>query len=86
MKWLWNFDHYWAIWFWGLLGTFALREFWAVGSGRPQETFSYWVWDHLKIRVHEGISQWNAADYLTFGIYIVTFSWLAFHFWWRKFA
>lgn len=87
LKWLWNPAHYWPIWFGGLvLLVFGFREFWALGTGRPQDTFSYWVWNALKITPGESISQWTALDYLTFGLYVVVFSWLAFHFFGRKFT
>lgn len=87
MKWLWDPNHYWPIWFFSLvLGVFGLREFWALGTGRPQDTFSYWVWRALKIHSGETMGQWTAADFLTFGAYCTVFIWLAYHFFWRKFT
>lgn len=86
LRWLWEPSHYWLGWFYGLLVLFSLREFWALGTGRPQDTFSWWVWVRLKISSGEGFSQWSALDFLTFGLYVVIFTWLAFHFFWRKFT
>lgn len=87
LRWLWSPAAYWPIWFGGLvLGLFGLREFWALGTGRPQDTFSYWVWRNLKITAGETVSQWTALDFLTFGVYVTVFVWLAFHFFLRKFV
>jgi hypothetical protein len=86
LKWLWHSNNYWALWFWGLLATFLVRESWAIKSKRIEDTFSFWVWEHLKIHSGEGIGQWTAVDFLTFGLYVVLFSWLTFHFWWHKFV
>jgi hypothetical protein len=86
LRWLWSPSHYWVGWFYGLLVVFAVREFWALGTGRPQDTFSVWVWDHLKISSGEGIGQWTWADFLVFGVYLVIFTWLAGHFFWHKWA
>jgi hypothetical protein len=43
-----------------------------------KNTLSEWVW-HWDV-MNTGV--W----YLTFGLYIVVFSWLAFHFWLRKYT
>ena len=87
LRWLWNPAHYWPLWFAGLvLGVFSLREFWALGTRRPQDTFSWWVWTRLKISSGEGFGSWSAMDFLTFGLYCVIFIWLAYHLFWRKFT
>lgn len=86
LKWLWQPAHYWVVWFVGLLAFFALREFWALGHGRPQDTFSWWVWDQLDVDPGEGLSDWTAAEFLVFGCYCTLFLWLAGHFFWRKWA
>lgn len=86
LKWLWNPVHYWLLWFYGFLFLFAVREFWALGSGRSQDTFSYWVWNHLKIIPGETVNNWSAEDFLVFGVYCTVFTWLAFHFFLRRFT
>ena len=84
---LWSPAYYWPIWFGGLVcALFSVREFWALGTGRPQDTFSFWVWRVLKIHSGERISQWTALDFLTFGVYVTVFIWLAFHFFFRRFT
>lgn len=85
-RWLWAPSHFWAIWLFGFLGIFAVREFWAIGSGRPQDTFSWWVWNHLHITAGEGIGSWTFADFAWFCVYCSLFTWLLFHFFWRKFT
>lgn len=86
LRWLWEPSNFWPVWFYGLLGFFALREFWALGTGRPQDTFSWWVWRHLGIHAGERMGQWSALDFLVFGAYCTVFVWLAAHFFWRLFA
>lgn len=87
MRWLWNPAHYWPLWFGVLvLGVFGFREFWALGTGRPQDTFSWWVWRTLKITSGEGIASWSALNYWVFAAYCAMFIWLAYHFFWHKFA
>lgn len=87
LRWLWSPEHYWSVWLFGLvLGVFGLREFWALGTGRPEDTFSVWVWRHLRIHAGERLGQWTAPDFLWFGVYVVLFTWLAGHFFWHKWA
>jgi hypothetical protein len=86
LKWFWSPAVYWPQWLGMLTGTFLLREVWALASGRPNDTLSYWVWVHLHIVSNERISQWTAASFLTFGVWIVLVTWLTFHFWLHKFA
>lgn len=83
LRWLWEPAHYWAVWLVGLIVIFAVREFWALAHGRPQDTFSWWVWQHLKISAGEGIGSWTFLDFIAFGVYCVIFTWLAGHFFWR---
>jgi hypothetical protein len=85
-RWLWSAVAYWPAWLGTLACTFVLREVWALASGRPIDTFSYWIWAHLHITVSERVSQWTAADFLTFGVWVVVVLWLTFHFWLHKFA
>jgi hypothetical protein len=87
MKWLWAPAHYWPIWLFGLvLGVFGVREFTALATARSQDTFSCWVWHALKVHKNESIGQWDALDFLMFGLYCTVFIWLAFHFFWHRFA
>lgn len=87
MKWLWVPGHYWPVWLAVTLGTFLLREIWALVAGRPGDTLSTWVWDQLHIVARESITQWSAADLLLFCVYISVFVvWLPWHWWFRKFT
>lgn len=86
LRWLWNPGHYWPLWLVGLVSTFALREFWALASGRPGDTLSVWVWRHLKIRAGEGIGDWTFVDFAFFALYCSLWIWLAGHFFWHKWA
>jgi len=85
-KWLWSAPVYWSLWLGTLAGGLLLREVWALASGRSKDTLSYGVWFNLHITSHERVSQWTAADFLTFGVWIVLVSWLTFHFWLHRFA
>ena len=85
-RWLWSAAVYWPLWLGMLAGTLLLREVWALARGRSRDTLSYWIWAHLRITDSERISQWTAADFLTFGVWIVLVLWLTFHFWLHKFA
>jgi hypothetical protein len=85
-KWAWSSATYWPLWLGVLATSFMIREIWALASGRSSDTLSYWVWIHLKITVHERIWQWSAADFLTFGIWIVLVTWLTFHFFLHEFT
>lgn len=85
-RWIWSSVVYWPIWLAVLTSSFLIREIWALASGRSHDTLSYWVWFHLKIAAHERVSEWSAADFLTFGIWIVLVIWLTFHFFLHEFT
>lgn len=86
MKTLWSAAVYWPTWLCLFLGTFLIREIWALASGRAGDTLSDWVWRALRITQNETPSAWSATDYLIFGAWIVVFSWLTWHFFFRKFT
>lgn len=74
----------WGSWYWpGLLfGWFVLflpAEIFALVNGW-QNTLSNWVWTELGVTAHHGIFTWSALDYLVFGAWIVTATWLTGHF------
>jgi hypothetical protein len=83
----WSPAIYWPVWLGAVLGTFLLRELWALASGRPQDTLSDWVWRTLHITAHETVRQWSAADLLLFCTYMSVFViWLPWHFFFRRFG
>jgi hypothetical protein len=87
MKTAWSAAVYWPVWLGLGIGTFLLREIWALASGRPQDTLSDWVWRQLHIAAHESIGQWNASDLLVFCAYMSVFVlWLPWHFFFRRFG
>ena len=86
-RWLWAANHYWPIWLGITVGTFLLREIWALASGHSEDTLSDWVWRNLHIVSHQTIGQWSAADLLLFCVYVSVFMiWLPFHFFFRRFT
>jgi len=87
LKSIWNPGHWWPVWLGVFIAAFLVRETWALASGRPQDTFSDWVWTHLHIVTRETIGQWSAADLLLFGVYVVVFVlWLPWHLFLRDFT
>jgi len=85
LKWLWNPGHYWP---YGLLTVFAafmVREVWALASGRSQDTLSWYAWRHLNELGGQTPANAGAGWYLSFGMYLVIASWLAFHIWFTRF-
>ena len=83
---LWQPGAWWPSWLGLSAGLFLLREVWALASGRPQDTLSYWVWRILAITQNEPLADWNATDYLVCGCWLVLVSWLTFHLFGRRFA
>jgi hypothetical protein len=87
VRWLWAPAHWWPLWLGATIGTFALRELWALITRHPEGTLSDWVWGQLHIVTRESITQWSAADLLLFVVYLGVFvAWLPWHFWFRKFT
>lgn len=79
-------EHYWAAWMVAVLVSFLWLEILSLCDGHSENTLSAWVWEHLKIRVGESITQWSAGDLLTFSAYVTVFIlWLPWHFWLGKF-
>lgn len=75
----------WPIWLGVSVSVFLGFEIWGLVTNSAN-TLSAWVWRALKISANESISQWTASDYLTFGIWVVLFSWLTFHFFFGRFT
>ena len=86
VKTLWSAAVWWPVWLAAGAATFLLREVWALASGRPQDTLSDWTWHILKIAKNEPMSAWSAADFLTFGCWLVLVTWLTWHLWFRRFG
>lgn len=79
-------ERYWAAWLAVVLASFLWLEILSLASGHPENSLSAWVWEHLKIRLGESISQWSAGDLLTFAAYVAVFiCWLPWHLWLGKF-
>lgn len=83
---IWSAAVWWPAWLGIGIALFLLREVWALSSGRPQDTLSDWVWRVLKVAVNRPIGQWDAAHFLVFGVWLVLFGWLTFHFFFRRFT
>ena len=86
MRALWSAAVWWPAWLAVSVAAFLLREVWALASGHYQDTLSEWTWRLLKIAKNEPFTSWNAADYLTFGCWLVLVTWLTWHLWFRRFA
>lgn len=86
MRALWSAAVWWPTWLIAAVGLFLFREIWALVSGRPGDTLSWWVWRNLGIMVGERPENWTAGAFLSFGLWIVLVVWLTFHFWFRRFA
>ena len=86
MKWLWAPAHYWPLWLSLFIGSFLLREVWALASKRPQDTLSDWVWNALHVIYKQPLSDWDAQHFLIFGVWCVLFTWLTWHFFFRDFT
>lgn len=79
-------QRYWFAWMAVTLVAFLWYEILSLADGHPENTLSAFVWEHLKIRAGESITQWSAGDLLTFAAYITVFvAWLPWHFWLGKF-
>ena len=79
-------ERYWAVWITAVLVSFLAYEILSLATGHAENTLSAWVWEHLKIRVGESITQWSAGDLLTFAAYISVFVFFVpWHMWFGKF-
>jgi len=83
---LWSAGVYWPVWLGLFVGTFLLREIAALATGHPEATLSDWVWKVLRITQNETPAAWSATDYLIFGVWVVLFTWLTWHFFFRRFT
>lgn len=52
----------------------------------PRNTLSFWVWNALKVQRDIDPWNWSATQFLIFGIWIVTVTWLTFHFFFHRFT
>lgn len=86
MRTLWSAAVYWPAWLGVSVAAFLVREIWALASGDYRSTLSQWVWRVLKITTRESPANWNAADFLVFGVWIVLVTWLTAHFFLRRFT
>ena len=81
----------WAVWYWPIwlltaIAVFLGPEIYALVSGHPENTLSWWVWDKLQISGHTSFADWTAGDFLTFGVWLTLVIWLTFHFFFRRFT
>lgn len=76
---------YWPVWLCVLLAGFLPAEIYGLCTGSAN-TLSAWVWRALHIVRDESWAQWSAADYLTFGCWLVLVTWLTGHFFFGRFT
>lgn len=75
----------WPTWLSVFIGLFLAAELYALKTNSAN-TLSAWVWRILQISRNEPISAWGAGDFLTFGVWVVLFTWLTFHFFFGRFT
>lgn len=51
-----------------------------------QNTLSAYVWNALKVQRNVLPWDWSATQFLIFGLWLVTASWLTFHFFFHRFT
>lgn len=78
----------WGQWYWPLWMVFTSftllgPEIFALITNH-QNTLSDYVWRGLDVTTDQ--QAWTAAHYLVFGGWVVLFSWLTFHFFFRRFT
>ena len=59
-------------------------EIYALNTN-PRNTLSDWVWTELAVSTDQQLP-WTAAHYLVFWVWVVVFSWLTWHFFFRRFT
>ena len=79
----------WGVWYWPtwllvLLFGFLPAEIYALCTDWGN-SLSAWVWRALKIAKNESWTSWSAADFLTFGAWLVLVTWLTGHFFFGRF-
>ena len=83
---MWSAAVFWPAWLCAGTVAFLLREIWALASGRPGDTLSWWVWRNLGIVVGQRPQDWTAGAFLVFGVWAVLVIWLTGHFFFREWA
>lgn len=73
---------YWLVWFICAFGTFLVPEVYELATGHPERTLSAAIWRWEKLRVGQGVWQWDAAHFLFTGVFILVAVWLIGHFGW----
>ena len=51
-----------------------------------RNTLSFWVWNELNVQRNTLPWDWSATQFLIFGLWIVTATWLTFHFFFHRFT
>lgn len=51
-----------------------------------RNTLSFWVWNTLHVQRDINPWNWSATMFLIFGLWILVFSWLTFHFFFHRFT
>lgn len=77
---------YWPWWLGASVASFLAMEVYALVSKGTDNTLSNWVWTQLHATVRESMSQWTAAHFLVFGVWLVLVIWLTWHFFFHFFA
>jgi hypothetical protein len=79
LKILWSGNVYWPTL---IIVGFGLREGIALGTGRPQDTLSDWVWRVCDVMPGQTLWEWSAVHFFL----LLLMVWLFFHFDFRWFT
>ena len=77
---------YWPWWLGVSVAAFLGPEVYALIRKNTDNTLSNWVWHVLRATSREPMSQWTAAHFLVFGVWLVMVVWLTWHFFFHWFA
>jgi hypothetical protein len=75
---------YWSVWLAVVAVSLGVPEFYALATN-ARNTLSDYVWARLEVSTGQQLP-WTAAHYLVFGAWVVFFSWLTWHFFFRRFT
>jgi len=76
---------YWTIFLVVASAFFFAPEFYALFTNW-NNTFSDFVWIELKVQRNQNPWNWSGTTFLIFGVWMLTWIWLTFHFFFRRFT